>query len=762
MFFVYLIKSLHIIVKTFDSKNNCSKINGVLNNSTHQVAFPNNITTTKLMKIKRASIWRLLAIVPIITTITHAAEVSVEWPTEWEDAPSTVWDCTVNGYYIASYNPKVYYTNSEGKTCIYAQFDIGTGSSVFATEIYNGTKDVSIDGDIWLIMSEGTLANVASAKTVGEANTSSTSYSYNNITTVGGDANYYYTGSVSTSLIMGAGLAWSGTYYLSGEGEHTINIQNINNVEGTARIYVDEDASISGIVGGGYVYQSTSLDTSSGGTFTGTVVAESTAGATEITIAGGTIGGNIFGGGYVAASSITNNESGSIVVSTSASILGNTSITIEAGTVGTGSSVILGGGYINASGIDAEAKVYGDTSIQISGGTINASIYGGGNNNSNVGNADVLGDTTITITGGTINGDVTASGLNYTSTYGDASITISGDATITGSIAGTTPTSTVLGTTTLNLGTAESTYEQTIQSVSNFDLVTVSTGSDVEVAGSLTDVTELQVNGTLTLSESTDVSIITITEDATLNVTATGSSIFSNTNLVWENSGTVNISAAENATVGYTYTIFASDVSITGELTSSDGTISNNTYTVGVAGEDYTAIVLDAGTGTIVENGSTITLNTEGDSTSSVVMQFNVEASVTITSVNTITAESDSSFADIVIETVGTDSLISSAAYEFNLESGLGENDTVLISFYVGIADYDISQFVIYHKSGDDDGVWEEIEASDLSYSDNYLSFTVDGFSSYGYALKTGTIPEPSTATLSLLALAGLMARRRR
>lgn len=721
------------------------------------------------MKIKHLHLLKMLAIAASMTALSHAATVEVEWPDEWTDAPTTVWDCPSTTGYIASSYSSAYYTNDEGKKSIAAQYNVGTGSFVFPTEMYKGS-DISIDGDIWLIMADGVLGNVASAKTEGNVSSSDATISYDNITVVGGDANFYYTGDVSTALVMGAGLVLAGTNNLSGAGEHSIDITYQNNVAGTARIYVDENATVSSIIGGGYLYQSTSLDGSSGGTFTGSIVTESTAGATEISIAGGTVEGNIYGGGYVSTISVTGNESGSVTVTTNANILGDTSISISDGTVGSGSSIILGGGMISSAAAGATAQVLSNTQIDISGGTINAYIYGGGSNSGDVGNADVEGNTYINISGGTITGNVTASGLNYSDTYGDATITVTGSAVINGDFVAETPTSNVQGTTKLQLGTSESAYNQTIQNAYNFDILDVAAGSNVTVAGIISNVSLVSVNGTLNLTGSTNASAISIAESAALNIAVSGenySTLFSSSELSWSNSGNLNISVSDGVSDGTVYYIFNDEANITdyGKITGYGGTVSGNTFTVGTS----SSLVLDGTQSETVSASGTLNISTAGATSiddPSIVMQFNSSGDITVNSVTTVadtaTDNTGPSFISYVTSEVDSDTLIAAAAYEFNLT--LGANDSVLISLYVGSDDYDVSQFLVYHKSSD--GEWETITPTDLTYSDGYLSFVVDSFSTYGYSVSnTATfdgVPEPSTATLSLMALAGLLMRRRR
>ncbi|MFI3243284.1 MAG: hypothetical protein R3Y56_03405 [Akkermansia sp.] len=713
------------------------------------------------MKIKTPSLFKALALLAVAPATIQAEEVSVQWPSEWTNAPSEVWNCTSTTGYIAYSNPSAYYTNEDGEKSIYAQYNVGTGSFVFPTELYRGS-DISIDGDIWLIMADGTLGNVASAKTEGNISDNHELISYDNITTVGGDSNFYYTGTVSTALVMGGGLVIAGPNNLNASGESTVQIEFKNNVAGTARVYVDEQATVDSIVGGGYIISSTVVNATYGGSYTGTVVTEATVGASEITIADGSVTGNLFGGGYVSRITNTNTEGQQLTITTNANVLGDTNISISGGTVGNGSSVIVGGGYLGATALDAEARVLGNTEIHISGGTVNSNIYGGGSDSYNIGNADVEGSSTIYLSGGTINGHVTASGLNYATTHGDASIILTGQTTVNGNFYGETATSNVVGTSSLIIGTEQASYNQEIQNIANFDVVQVAAGSSVDIVGSVEDVQHITIDGTLTLNTYTDIASISISESGILKVTASGSTIFDNADLNWNNQGTLNISASQNAKVGYTYTIFSADIDFKGNISSADGTISGNTFTVGSA-DSYSTVIIDESANVIANKGDTIAISTAEDpSTSAIVMSFDVESPIELISVNTVTDQEQDNFADIVLETVGADSLLSSTAYDFNLDQQLGISDSVLISFYIGDDQYNTSQFTIYHKSGDDGSLWEEIQASDLNYLDGYLSFTVSGFSSYGYAISTNAVPEPCTTTLSILALAGLLARRRR
>ena len=95
------------------------------------------------------------------------------------------------------------------------------------------------------------------------------------------------------------------------------------------------------------------------------------------------------------------------------------------------------------------------------------------------------------------------------------------------------------------------------------------------------------------------------------------------------------------------------------------------------------------------------------------------------------------------------------AAYDFDVS--MSEGDLVVLSFLVGDATLDLSDFMLYHKS--DGGDWLAMDdISGLAYDGKYLSFEVDGFSSYGYVV----VPEPSAYAALFGALALVLAAFRR
>ncbi len=135
--------------------------------------------------------------------------------------------------------------------------------------------------------------------------------------------------------------------------------------------------------------------------------------------------------------------------------VGSIVINVTGGEIGwadkPGEEAIMGGGgrwcgtadaagiEINISGGVINNKVYagtnggstGYTELNITGGEINADVYGGGRKTF----GKVLGDTVVNISGGTINGNVYAGG-NQDTVEGNAYVTVSGNAAISGTIYG--------------------------------------------------------------------------------------------------------------------------------------------------------------------------------------------------------------------------------------------------------------------------------------------------------------------------------------
>ena len=150
-------------------------------------------------------------------------------------------------------------------------------------------------------------------------------------------------------------------------------------------------------------------------------------------------------------------------------------------------------------------------------------------------------------------------------------------------------------------------------------------------------------------------------------------------------------------------------------------------------------------------NGRVLAVGAESADTS-IVMNFNSADSVTVNSVFN-TTDSDEGFNEI-LNAMNPANVLLAEAFEFDVEN-LGFDDKASLSFRIG-SGFDISQFTIYHK--DSEFGWELADVANLEYDGEYLSFIVDGFSSYGYI----AIPEPSTYAAIFGAMALLFAAYRR
>ncbi len=153
----------------------------------------------------------------------------------------------------------------------------------------------------------------------------------------------------------------------------------------------------------------------------------------SIAISGGTVNGSVYGGGKGGIDPMsqgwsgTTGSAGGSNTTGRAYVYGNIDIALSGGTVG----AVYGGGqgvsrsYGDTSGVDDSAKVIGDVTITIDGGSVTGSVYGGGLGDSDGKDiASVTGVTSIVVEGGTI-GSVYGGG-NLGSVVGSSSVEISG------------------------------------------------------------------------------------------------------------------------------------------------------------------------------------------------------------------------------------------------------------------------------------------------------------------------------------------------
>lgn len=213
-----------------------------------------------------------------------------------------------------------------------------------------------------------------------------------------------------------------------------------------------------------------------------------------------------------------------------------------------GESAIIGDVY--AGGRESTVE---STEINISGGSIEGNVYGGGTYDN--GAATVTNDTKVTISGGAINGDVYAAGKND-QVGGNTSIVMLGNtASVSGTLNGgsdnsaaATPGS-VGGSRSIDLGTADTAYSGTVR-LADFTNVNVNNGSTtIESLAPAADGTRVLVAQAGTLN--TRAGVLTGLESlelagGTLNVDMQGSntSAVTGRTLTLADGSTVNVTNA--------------------------------------------------------------------------------------------------------------------------------------------------------------------------------------------------------------------------
>ncbi len=278
-------------------------------------------------------------------------------------------------------------------------------------------------------------------------------------------------------------------------------------------------------------------------------------------------------------------------------------------------------------------------------------------------------------------------------------------------------------------------------------------------------------SGTVTVSEGSTIQAdsITIDSGANLALVIAGNDTISSSSVA--NNGTLSLSAGTGLAADE-YSLSAnSDLTVDGTVKTYGGTLSGNTFTVSQA----KSLTLNA---TTEQSGATVDLNgrlivtadaESGDDTT-ITMNFSSTNVITVNAVTTVTTATTvgdftiaTNFSDYVESTLVDSTIQSAAAYYFDVANMTEGVDSVELVFNVGAMGEDVD-IAIFHLDDQENATWTDItESANYSYDGENLYVIADGFSSYGYSLSRGSaVPEPSTATLSLLALAGLCARRRR
>jgi len=393
---------------------------------------------------------------------------------------------------------------------------------------------------------------------------------------------------------------------------------------------------------------------------------------------------------------------------------------------GTVSKDIYGGAYTGS-----RTQTIGATSIIINGGSVGGSIYGGSTHDVNY--TAVEHDANIQITGGTVGGYVYGGGTAGT-IGGNTNVEVTGGE-IKGDVYGgnsNTSTATITGSKNVTIRGG------IIRGNVNGGSVGETNAGNVTIVGN-----NARISGTISAEHVTLKDLATSGKDYGFDTYA--------------NTITASTLTLENVTVNSLAATFANVSSLE---------VLGNTNTNMVLADRVTLTNLKLAGGTtlgIYKNGVAQTASTDNE--------------VTVTVTGTLTAEAGATLnANLVFRSGSTMHLdgtltMGSSVY---LENGMLLEGTLLDTLYgSGIATlYDsVDQFYINNELWSDGDSWTGDEGSEnvLNLFTN-LNRTDAVGNEYRYGLSytggnvvlTANVPEPATATLSLLALAALAARRRR
>lgn len=313
--------------------------------------------------------------------------------------------------------------------------------------VAGGAEGASVNGDINVTVKSGTVASLSGGK--GGIHTGNT-----NITVENGSVEKIYGGDqhggqINGDISVNVKDGTVGTIYGANYVSTSEKASDFNGVNGNVKIDVS-GGTVNHIRGG--------INSTNAG---------DAATAKSKMVLNGNVEVNVSGNAHIGA-----NDGESILATGGSygSVNGNTTINISDNAVVEG--IVAGG----ASRTDD--KGVKSTYINVKGGTLNGDIYGGGLKYSTV-----TENTNVNISGGTVNANVYGGGANNTTVKGNSNITVSGTAVVNGTLnGGGLNGGTVEGTKTLNIGTAEASYEsETALKVADFDKINVQGNSDAKI-----------------------------------------------------------------------------------------------------------------------------------------------------------------------------------------------------------------------------------------------------------------------------------------
>ena len=592
----------------------------------------------------------------------------------------------------------------------------------------------------------------------------------------------YQSGSTGEVTIDGAGSTWTNSWDLQVDYGGTLNITNggqvtaghAASVSGTVNF---DNGTLSTDIFGGNIdgLNGTGTINASGLIFDGNFVFDATNGTSQTINLTGKPGQNVtinlnsnvfsaLGAGHVGEGTMI--VSDGVTVESTEGYIGYKTGSIGQVTVdGTGSTWTqgnylnigyLGDGMLNVTGGGAVSSVYGTVA---NGSNSTGRVFVDGENSTwSIGSWLIVGGGygncgSLSITGG---GTVES---YYMSDIGSGTSSSMGVVTVDG--AGSTWTSVELnvgveGTGTLSItggGAVSNYYGYVGREAGSTGVVTVDgDGSTWTTKGNGNLYVGYSGTGTLNIANGGLVTVnkmASINSSSSLNINISGDDMFV-VGTDFTNDGVVRLSAGAHLAAGtYAPISVGGDWLGIGSYEACGGLWDEMLHTFSVAEVQGGS----SGVETILDLSDAPRLDITDDLTGRQVGASFSQGTGTIGFTATAMTESGG-LADLSIQLMSNETILSG----WNFETDLADGEEVLLSFYIGDG-HAVESLNIWHY--DDAGNWTEFDASDLTYSDGWASFTVDGFS--GYAM-IATVPEPtmlSMAALAGLALLALLHRKR-
>ncbi len=532
-------------------------------------------------------------------------------------------------------------------------------------------------------------------------------------------------GTVTHSL--GAGVNFSGPSPLNTYIEENGGISAFA-VKGDATINISGTA----VIGGG------SMDefNAAGGRYA------SVDGKLTVNVSGGSVNSDLFCG---ARGAITNSD-GSI----DRSYVGSAEVNITGGEI---NADVYGGNSYSGSGGGA-GYTKGNVVVNVSGGVVDGNVYGGGDRD------EVQGNTKVVLSGGEITGNVYGAG-HKNKVGKDTEILIKGDVNVGGNLyGGGTDGATVQGARKL---TVEA--ESNLNTVGDFSLINVKKDTTIAKIENAAEGTTLR-NG----------AVLTVNSDLTVSSYATNASQTEQSKLIVNGDFTVNGKNSSDKVHMAAYGLPQSVV-VSGKTTidtASSSTFSNKAI-LDTASLDIQSSVTLNGKAQIVAEDISVSASLSLTDAAISSHEGKEPAMLTVLEDGQLTLNANAKIQDLTLD--GGKVTVSGkvTAGSITLNEGMltfdarNNKETVInmggsltlsgdVSIVLLVSDLDAvlgKEFVLF------EGV-DTLDSTTLSVTMTDGTSSAELEYAYDNGKVTTALPEPTTATLSLLALAALAARRRR